>query len=150
MNTIILENEQPNKENLLLWVLALESGQYTQARKSLARLNTNGTYSYCCLGVLCEVAVATGLEVDVDEVDAMKLYGGYGTLPPAEVFAWLGLDLGIVRDILLPFPESNQEIYAADLNDGFGWNFGQIAAAIRIKYDLGERETDDQARPTQA
>ena len=149
--TMVSENEQPNKENLLLWVLALESGQYTQARSILAMRNPDGTYSYCCLGVLCEVAVAHGLELEVHE-GSEKTYNASYTLPPHEVFEWLGLSREIagLRDILLPRSEFDEEPFAAELNDSYGFTFEQIAAAIRIKFNLGERETDDQARPTQA
>jgi hypothetical protein len=39
---------------LTTWLDALRSGNYTQAKDYLATAN-NGKWSYCCLGVLCEV-----------------------------------------------------------------------------------------------
>lgn len=37
------------------WVKALKSGKYQQARGELCRTDLDGTKTYCCLGVLCEV-----------------------------------------------------------------------------------------------
>lgn len=38
------------------WVEALRSGKYTQARGTLKKEVEGSGVSYCCLGVLCEVA----------------------------------------------------------------------------------------------
>lgn len=38
------------------WVKALRSGEYKQAYSRLKRINARKQASYCCLGVLCEVA----------------------------------------------------------------------------------------------
>jgi len=38
------------------WVEALRSGKYKQGKAKLAEKNTDGSFSYCCLGVLCDVA----------------------------------------------------------------------------------------------
>lgn len=46
-----------NKEIKALWIEALESGQYQQGRGMLR--NEKG--EYCCLGVLCELAVQEGV-----------------------------------------------------------------------------------------
>lgn len=47
-----------NKRIKKLWIKALRSGKYKQARDKL-RAKNNGDYAYCCLGVLeqirCEV-----------------------------------------------------------------------------------------------
>jgi hypothetical protein len=43
-----------NKRIKKLWIKALRSGKYKQARSAL-RVVENGDTGYCCLGVLCEV-----------------------------------------------------------------------------------------------
>src|SRR5689334_10863112 len=43
-----------NKRVKRLWVKALRSGEYRQAKKFL-RTKANGEIRYCCLGVLCEI-----------------------------------------------------------------------------------------------
>lgn len=48
------------------WVAALRSGQYSQCRSSLRTTKQNPdtneeTYSYCCLGVLCDLAKKVGI-----------------------------------------------------------------------------------------
>jgi hypothetical protein len=44
-----------NPEIKAKWVEALRSGEYRQARRRL-RLDDSAGPSYCCLGVLCELA----------------------------------------------------------------------------------------------
>ena len=46
------------------WVEALRSGEYKQGLSVLRRIDEsgNGQDSYCCLGVLCEIAVAEVIE----------------------------------------------------------------------------------------
>jgi hypothetical protein len=44
-------------EQFANWLVALRSGEYTQGTKKLRTGNKEvGTYSHCCLGVLCEVS----------------------------------------------------------------------------------------------
>lgn len=43
-----------NKRIKRLWIKALRSGKYQQKQSAL-RVIEDGTVSYCCLGVLCEV-----------------------------------------------------------------------------------------------
>jgi len=43
------------KTVLNLWLDALTSGRYRQGRNSLCQVNKDGSKSYCCLGVLCDL-----------------------------------------------------------------------------------------------
>lgn len=42
-------------EEKRLWLEALRSGKYKQTKGTLGRKNLDGSASYCCLGVACEV-----------------------------------------------------------------------------------------------
>ena len=46
------------------WVAALRSGYYTQQMGGLANLHRT---EHCCLGVLCEIAIENGVEIDTYE-----------------------------------------------------------------------------------
>lgn len=50
-----------NKKTKAKWVKALRSGKYQQGRGALKRtlLENNTTYEYCCLGVACDINIAT-------------------------------------------------------------------------------------------
>lgn len=37
------------------WIAALRSGEYTQAQNRLRIKNGDNSFSYCCLGVLCNI-----------------------------------------------------------------------------------------------
>jgi hypothetical protein len=122
-----------NPEVKELWVKALESGEYKQGRAVLARVQPDGSETYCCLGVLTQEAVKAGItqRCGTDEYDVV-LYGDAlapnTALPGTEVVEWAGL-----RDSdPNPYVFYNGSSYALSaLNDSLGLNFKQIAALIR-------------------
>jgi hypothetical protein len=110
------------------WADALESGQYKQARGLLCRVDREtGTRSYCCLGVLCELAIEDGVPVSVHEHKTEYGHGHVafdksGSYLPESVVKWAGAD------------NANPKVGergAVWLNDGEHWSFAQIAEAIR-------------------
>lgn len=60
-----------SKKMMLDWVAALESGEYKQTEGTLKRDLEDGTFGYCCLGVLCEIN-----NVEVGPVDPESEYEG--------------------------------------------------------------------------
>lgn len=99
------------------WVKALKSGKYQQGKESL-RSRTN---KFCCLGVLCDLAVREGV------VKWKKRQGEFSikkesSYLPDEVKAWAGLD-------------SNQPSVTKgsliQLNDDDGLSFKEIAKLIK-------------------
>lgn len=71
-----------------LWLAALRSGEREQGK---GYLNVSG--KFCCLGVLCEVAIESGVgvEKEKDQVGA-HYYNGRSSYPPLAVYVWSGLD----------------------------------------------------------
>lgn len=67
------------------WVAALRSGEYKQGRNNLANVKTN---RFCCLGVLCEVALKEGVNLEVTKGSSMKFYNGECGYLPRKVAAW--------------------------------------------------------------
>jgi hypothetical protein len=106
-----------------LWAGALLSGEYEQANNQLretAFLPDGSTrHTYCCLGVLHDLAVKAGVESwdhDGDDV---------GTEPflPAATCDWAGTGGRENPDIL-------GGIRAAEANDELHWDFTRIAHAL--------------------
>jgi hypothetical protein len=147
-----------NKERILLWVEALESGQYQQERSALRQGD-----GYCCLGVACEVAIANGLPLEVkpvvaplnvDASHAIWLYDGSQTYLPRAVGEWFGFgDGGWFGEGRLPPVDLSESfvhnphvgvdvlgnnVAAGTANDSLGWDFATIAAALRKMYLEGE------------
>ena len=135
-----------NRDIAQRWVDALRSGDYEQGKERLARKGEDGKTKFCCLGVLCEIAVADGIVerkwYDGDEdtyyqtVDASD--DSSCTSLPLAVREWAGLKWqpGSVVD-----PQITSEVYAdedgddypasfVDLNDSAGYAFAQIADVI--------------------
>lgn len=136
-----------NPEVKAKWVSALRSGEYTQTKGFLH--NDNG---FCCLGVLCEIAVAdkvieapeytsshteipgifvyassTTIHTDA-EIPGIFVYDDCDTVLPESVETWSGFD------------DTTNLSYAEDgnvydhsliyLNDDLGLTFHQIADLI--------------------
>lgn len=127
------------------WVRRLRSGDYLQGRRYLRHVASDGQMRYCCLGVLCEVALDAGNVVeridDVGLITTFKVGGvnldngvsGYistqssGALPyssvlPPQVGVWAGL--GRARS---PYIGS---IPLSVMNDNYGMHFDKIADQI--------------------
>lgn len=75
-----------NSEVKAEWLSALRSGEYEQGNGAL---NRDG--KYCCLGVLCDLAVKAGEVTSAAEAHT-TFYDGHDSLPSPKVAEWAGLD----------------------------------------------------------
>jgi hypothetical protein len=78
-----------------LWVKALRSGKYTQAKHALRRSVATATpgqsvEGFCCLGVLCNLHAQAHPEIAAKQKNARKYMGKAGALP-VEVMKWAGI-----------------------------------------------------------
>lgn len=78
------------------WLKALRSGEFTQGKNRLAASNLkNGAVEYCCLGVLCEVAVRNGANVTKASKDGHEVsYDNRSQWLPNSIANWAGLEDG--------------------------------------------------------
>lgn len=127
-----------SKEVMRKWVEALESGDYQQGTGQL-EIITHGSHRYCCLGVLCHLAVQEGViqPEQVVEEDGVVVYPdepySNGETLPSEVMKWAGLD---ERNPTLYPVDSGYGYMASELNDSLGCTFGEIAQAIRDTWEI--------------
>ena len=84
---------------------------------------------YCCLGVLCDVAIKAGVQVrvDVDIEHGNAHYDGDWMALPESVKNWAGLK---VSSPAVPFGHEDCLESLAELNDEAGLNFDEIADLI--------------------
>lgn len=89
------------------WVEALRSGEYHQGTGRLHHIS-GGQSLYCCLGVLCELAIKAGINVPTNSkpececsacvesppVDFVVRYDGSDDFLPEMVRQWSHLDTG--------------------------------------------------------
>jgi hypothetical protein len=89
-----------NSQVKKMWVDALKSGDYKQGVGYLHSIHEN-EHAYCCLGVLCELAIENGVELEVkhDSVVAkwsdgpgLFIYDGEIGILPESVRQWADLD----------------------------------------------------------
>ena len=114
-----------------LWKEALRSGKYKQVQGYLAKKKTEDEeYSYCCMGVLCEIYYLKNPEFLVNKTHLKK---SYGYLPdsyqlPYDVRKWAGMKTttGSLPNIELTVGTKKNLIA---LNDS-GSTFDEIADVI--------------------
>jgi hypothetical protein len=122
------------------WADALLSGEYPRAGNVLARANAAGEpISFCCLGVLCELAIKHGVPIErmvPDNGDEGVLYGREGEWSeaylPHAVIVWAGLQGHVLPDgdVRIRPEDLTMKPRLSELNDeGVAWDL--IAKAIR-------------------
>lgn len=123
------------------WVAALESGDYLQGRGNLATVETvtvddltTEVVKWCCLGVLCDLAVKAGVIHATQEFGRLR-FAGEGSVLPQIVSRWAGLDGEDnpgVGDGKKPLSVWNDGSYYGQEHENVpSHSFEEIAAAIR-------------------
>lgn len=147
-----METEKLDPQIKARWVAALRSGNYEQARGRLCYVRANEnqvlTEKYCCLGVLCEIAVADGVIAKSTENPrhgdgswARSFFDPNNTEDratgdlPGKVAKWAyGLSQGAFRNEYSTDPlvriGVNDERRLSGCNDTLGLDFNQIADLI--------------------
>lgn len=88
-------------ENQRLWVEALRSGKFQQARGCLEDRRFDTGVKNCCLGVACRLALEYGVQMVVDTSDESRTrFDGDEAILPLEVSHWLGIgsDQGLIKE----------------------------------------------------
>lgn len=124
------------------WVAALRSGKYRKARNRLHNRFKDaytGEYqdSYCALGVLCDIAVQEGVQVNVinPTTTGYKIFDGTSTTLPESIREWAGLNgytdpsVMVVHDPKRP-EDSAQKRSITALNDVDNMSFQDMAKFI--------------------
>lgn len=74
------------------WVAALRSGEYEQGTAVLTQEDEDGNIKHCCLGVLCQLALADGVDIKVDtSIYGILSYDDESTILPESVMHWAGV-----------------------------------------------------------
>lgn len=109
------------------WVAALRSGEYEQGTGALHRYdNGDGNDTFCCLGVLCDLAVQEGVVVRGRGTQGRYEYGSTGerNYLPDEVQKWAG----VARTPGVPVTDGRTQSLANKNDDGA--DFTEIADLI--------------------
>lgn len=144
-----------NDEVKKMWLDALRSGKYKQGSEVLHRNDPTGEERFCCLGVLCDIAVKHNvvLRATEERSDGGHNVGfAYGdeeavTGLPKEVIKWAGFpteiddretwtcftDLGDPSLAVKDYDGVARNRHVSFLNDS-GWTFGEIALLIEEQF----------------
>jgi hypothetical protein len=121
MKSMVLQN----------WIYALRSGTYKQGKNYLKQTKSNRT-SYCCLGVLCDLAIKDGVKLELSkEVDKhhnsqYTVFDETETCLPKKVREWADLNDHELMTKLVSY------------NDNLGFSFDQIAEIIPVLIEHAE------------
>lgn len=142
-----MKHEGPvNKANMRLWVAALRSGIFPQGSKAL-KSKQDGTFRYCCMGVVCEVAKIRGMELEEVPLEwngaVYRIDGSPGFLRH-KVMKWLGIDhLGGDGNPIVG-QKYRALVRACEANDELEWDFHKIADEIERYYGLNDPDESEQ------
>lgn len=122
------------------WVAALRSGEYKQTTKMLCKIE-DGVKSYCCLGVLTDMGINSGVEIptviECKPNYKMVMYKStnqhwtYGVLPD-QISDWAGMRTNSGSG---SYKLSNNYFSLWQINDA-GYSFQQIADVIEKNWDI--------------
>lgn len=156
-----------NTDIIQEWIADLESGEIEQGRGALAIDDGTGHRSYCCLGVLCEIAVRHGIispaksyNPELESEEHTLNYDGAASMPPAAVAKWVfGYDAWqrgeftwevlADKDIMRHNGDGTktlgtrkgQRVNLDALNDSYAYTFPEIAELIRNQWLAEELAT---------
>lgn len=145
MNTRLI----PVPENIRAWVDALRNDDFQQTSGYLKVIFPDATIGYCCLGVSCELALASGVEmsyaviaVSFRDQETGTTYGFFGKtrhVLPYQVANWMGLPEG--NPVIMKVREQDlgtkawcSTVSAVTANDSLHWSFSQIADCLEYTY----------------
>ena len=111
-----------NERIKFLWVEALESGDYIQAKSAL---HEDGRY--CCLGVLCELYIQehSDCEWKPSHTPGAMSFMNQTAILPNKVWTWAELD-GCNPGVII-----NDELFPLANHNDCGASFPEIAKVIR-------------------
>lgn len=125
-----------------LWIAALRSGQYHQTENFLCTKGEDGSLSYCCLGVLCDLYMKENPDKDAqwkEGSESMQYVSGSGdtlvirdSMLPKQVQDWAGLKHDNPDNPRLagPFRDKLNFVSASIWNDDLKADFSEIADMI--------------------
>jgi hypothetical protein len=131
------------------WIQALESGNYSQTTRTLARRTSPFSVEFCCLGVACEISREnTDGWVGVDGILGFPNTNGFNGVEKATLPGAIQEELGFTTDIPMVYaPElrdhprnlhedgsrENESGWfgLTELNDDFRLSFEEIAGILR-------------------
>lgn len=111
------------------WVKDLRSGKFKQTQGKLCEKESDGTPSYCCLGVACVTGKRLGLTTKAFSPDTNPKSGGIPT------HGWFVELFGENADPIIEKIYNEEEgayrtITCITANDEEKWDFNRIAAAL--------------------
>ena len=115
-----------NKRVKKLWVAALRSGKYRQAKGALKKRNG----AHCCLGVLCDLYSKEKKDLSFVWEGDEYYFDNRTDAPSMSVRKWAGLDSNDEAVFTSVTGPNGRKLSLIDLNDEQGYTFEQIAEVI--------------------
>lgn len=117
------------------WIEKLSGGSIKQGRHSLCIYKQDRGYEICCLGVLCELAIENGLNIDINEqqvhegIISERFYNGEAKFLPESVMKWAGMKTAFGR-----FGKETDE--TLDYLNDQSFDFDAVIKVIKEKWEI--------------
>jgi hypothetical protein len=152
-----MTNQYKPTQLMIDWVAKLREPDLEQTDGALCKTDADGNKSYCCLGVLEEVAgnetrpqavvmrAGDGVQFENLAFYGLTAQGETGLPNPALIAQVLGHDpVGFMGDnIALGVDEDAGLFHASEANDDYHWTFDQIAYQLEKVYINGTGDPSD-------
>lgn len=123
-----------NKERMRSWIDALRSGEFEQGQAYLRCHDPDGMTRYCCVGVLCEVAIRQGVPLEIQEDTSgprVTWFDETSQFMPIAVAEWLGIDPDDFGELqYCPLCVDGEHMSPYEANDSRQLTFEQIADGL--------------------
>lgn len=123
------------------WIAALTSGEYKQGMAALAIAHDDGSRTYCCLGVLCDLLVEDGILTKEERKGYSEAI--YRTVVVSSAWPMCSTDvipagvaeqIGVSRRGEVPglYDREGDLVELVTMNDSLGLSFSQIAQVVDL------------------
>ena len=144
-DNVVMRGTKMNQTAKAKWVEALRSGEFQQGQGSLKRLNSDGSFGHCCLGVLCEVYIKEHPPTSLTWVPSLLnentlAIGTKTDYLPLPVMQWAGLPAAYGTVLVCSLPDLknpgqivNTKKAMPVLNDSYRVPFAELADMIEAQ-----------------
>ena len=117
-----------------MWIEALLSGDYQQGQHYLCQDNDDGSKSWCCLGVLTDLAMKNGVDIDMERYSHdsnVYTFDNQSETVPLSVKDWAGLETGSGAYTCPNIDDEDELDYSLAQDNDSGLTFEELVDVIR-------------------
>jgi hypothetical protein len=119
-----------------MWIDALRSDNYDQTQGHLCEMDINGVARWCCLGVLTDLAIKNGVDIDIERsahFENILIFDQSSEILSPSVMEWAGMESSS-GDYTYDYYEGDYLTSTLVEDNDNGQSFRQIADTIEMYF----------------